>query len=119
LGGLEGVEQGRTGLAGYSFGAVAAAAVAPADQRVQALALVSPPPLNLERKVLGRWQRPKLLAVGERDAIAPPTSLQEVADGLAEPRELLTFPGADHFWLGQTDELARAVAEFFRRWLAK
>lgn len=122
------VAPGPLGLAGYSFGAVVAAAVAPSDERVAALALLSPPPLNLPREALGRWPRPKLLAVGDSDTIAPLERLQEVADGLSEPRELLTFSGADHFWLSakgglapgesQAEELARAVADFFRRWLA-
>lgn len=115
---LVGAVLGPLGLAGYSFGAVVAAAVAPSDERVAALALIAPPPQNLAKDALARWPRPKLLATGEEDAIAPPERLREVVDGLCEPRELLTFPGADHFWLGQSEELARAVADFFHRWLA-
>lgn len=94
-------------LAGYSFGAMIAAAVA-TDVRADALVLISPP--------LGMMPTPQiapnlrtLLITGEDDQIAPPDALRALD---APNRTIVVAPGVDHGWWPGLDELTAAVTAF-------
>jgi alpha/beta superfamily hydrolase len=111
LAGLAEVDGGRLGLAGYSFGALVA--LTAADERVRAVAAVSPPAGGLDA---GRVQPdiPTLLISGDRDDISPSRRLPEMAVSLRSRCETRSVAGADHFWWGRADALAAAVLEFFQ-----
>jgi alpha/beta superfamily hydrolase len=93
--------------AGYSFGALAAVRAA-GHPRVRRLLLVAPPPQGLERAALAAFRGGVLLLTGERDAIAPPSALEEVTAGLPSVR-LHVVPDADHFFGLGLAEIARAA----------
>jgi alpha/beta superfamily hydrolase len=93
-------------LAGYSFGAAVAAAVA-ADTAVEGLALIAPP-LRITPLTPPAVSGPFLIVVGAEDQYCPPESLATIRD--AESRVTLTvIDGADHFFFGAQDALGAAV----------
>jgi len=105
------VDGGRTGLAGYSFGALVA--LAAVDERVQGVAAVSPP-LAMQ-DLSGRELRcPSLFVFGGEDAVAPADRLADLAPALVGEHRAIVVPGADHFWRGQEEVLVKEVVGFFR-----
>ena len=109
--GLAEIDSRRLGLAGYSFGALVA--LSAADERVGALAAVSPPAGGLDPASLRRGI-PTLLVSGDRDDISPSLRLPEMTASLGPPCEIRSVAGADHFWWGHEETLATVVLEFFR-----
>ncbi len=114
------VDGARVGLAGYSFGAAVALAVACSDQRVKAVALVSLPLMDEAQVVrsqsaLGGCSIPKLLVCGGEDFVVPMEALGRLVERTAEPKEVRVIPGADHFWWGDEGAVAQTVADFFCR----
>ena len=106
------------GLAGYSFGAVMAAAVmATQPERASALALISPPAAALPAEALARTDLPKLLMVGAEDPIASPAQLEELALIWGESAELVMLPGIDHFWPDGFDYPAARISAWFLKTL--
>ncbi|MDI6857327.1 MAG: CocE/NonD family hydrolase [Dehalococcoidia bacterium] len=102
---------GALGLAGYSFGAIVA--LSTIDERVRALAAVSPPLAMGGTSPLPRC--PTLFVFGDRDGIAPASGLSAVAPQSFAEQEIIVVPGADHFWSGKAGVAAAHVADFFRR----
>ena len=111
LAGLDGVDGDCLGLAGYSFGALVA--LSAADERVRALAVVSPPAGGLDLASV-RQRVPTLLISGDGDAIAPAARLPEMAASLGRACEVRSVAGADHFWWGHEEALAATVVQFLR-----
>jgi uncharacterized protein len=102
---------GRVALAGYSFGAAMAAAVASRGERLAGLALIAPP------LALRPWQPPASLAVdgpvllvaGSADDYCPASAL--AALGQALPKATVTvIDGADHFFFTELARLGGALA---------
>jgi len=108
------VDATRIGLAGYSFGAGIALSVAPQEERIQALAAVSPA-LTAAFPSLKNYVKPKFLVVGSADTFIPSERFLRLVGELAEPKEHHVVPGADHFWLGYEDVMVKSVASFFSR----
>jgi len=102
---------GRLALAGYSFGAMMAAAVAGAGRPLAGLALVAPP-LGMRP-----WQPPTTLAVagplllvaGDADQYCPAGALTALGQALPKPT-ITILDGVDHFFFGGLDRLASAVS---------
>ncbi|MEE9400708.1 MAG: alpha/beta fold hydrolase [Dehalococcoidia bacterium] len=111
LASMEGVDQDRIGLCGYSFGAGIALEVAARNEKVKALALVSP--MLSHPSPIESYVKPKLLLWGSQDLALPAADLKSFTEGLPEPKEYEVIPGADHFWRGYEDKLAPRVAAFF------
>lgn len=109
---LEMVDRNRIGLCGYSFGAGLAFSVAPADERVQAVAAISLPVSNSGAQIRN-YARPKFIICGSRDMLTPSVDAERLAAELAEPKKIETISGADHFWLGYEQGMAEAVTDFF------
>ncbi len=109
------VDPGEMGVCGYSFGSLVAFSVAVADDRVKAAAGISPfvEPADL----LDHWVKPKLFACGTEDGFIAAQGLRELVQRLPEPKELALYPGVDHFWAGQENDLGEKVASFFGRYL--
>lgn len=105
----------RIGICGYSFGSIVALQLAVEDPRVKAVAGISPfiePP-----SLLDNYKRPKLFICGTEDEYIAPENLQTLIAKVPEPKELIFFPGADHFWTIHEEQMARRVSEFFKKHL--
>jgi alpha/beta superfamily hydrolase len=95
--------------AGYSFGAAAAARIAPGEPRIRRLILLSPPPALLDIDALAAFAGDVLLMVGAEDAIAPPAEIERIASEL--PRATFAvIPDADHFFATGLADIARITA---------
>jgi alpha/beta superfamily hydrolase len=109
-----GVDPDRLYLAGYSFGARVALAVASTDPRVCGFIVVAPPVLR------GNWPRldssrgPKIFLCGDRDPYAPPDVLTHLVHSLPEPKRLVIFPGTDHFFVGQERVLSQYAVKLLQ-----
>ena len=111
LSGVEGVDPARVGVAGYSFGA--AVSLLAADERVAALAAISPPTFGSAIPPLA-VQCPTLLIAGDRDDVAPTGWLTTLAGVIGPHCRVEAILGADHFWWGYEEKLAQTVAAFLR-----
>lgn len=103
------IDPDRLGLAGYSFGAGVALYVALKDERVRALALISPWLKPEEMTLVERWRHPRLLIWGDEDEYAPSV---DAGTGKLKADHVIV-PGADHLWVGSEDIMAKAVATLF------
>jgi hypothetical protein len=95
------VDPDRLFLAGYSFGARVALAVASSDPRVCGFIVVAPPILRGEWPRVESSRGPKIFLCGDHDPYAPPEVLERLVHSLPEPKRLLVFPDTDHFFVGQ------------------
>jgi hypothetical protein len=107
----ESVDKERIGLAGYSFGGMVALPVALKDERVKRLALISPALDEKGREALKSYQQPKLVIAGEEDFVIPRDYFRKMA--AETPQDYQVIQGADHFWGGYEDEVAKRVSRFF------
>ncbi len=107
-----GIDSRRIGLAGYSFGASVALPVAVQDERVSLLALVSPALSDSGWEQLTEYPKPKLIISGDYDSVIPLKQLQQHIKDIPEPKQCEVISGADHFWQGYEEEVARKVADF-------
>jgi len=102
-------------LAGYSFGAVVGLPVGADDERVRGLIGVAPPLEVFDFGFLGNCPQPKLFVCGDRDAICPPSKMEELFETLLDPKWLRILPGVDHFSYDRKGLLERAVGDFLER----
>ena len=109
------VDSKRIGLAGYSAGAGFAFPVGFNNDRIKALAAVSPPLSMFDFDFLKSCPKPKLLISGSRDELIPIDEFLEFCQNLPEPKEYESIEGADHFWWGYESRLAAKVAAFFTK----
>lgn len=108
------VDSDRVGLLGYSFGAAVALPVGCGDERVKAMALISPPLEPSQMSLLQGCTRPKLILCGSDDFIVPPQQAELFRSQAADPTQFELIDGADHFWWGYERVLADKVAAFFQ-----
>ncbi len=115
IGTVKEVDSDRIGLAGYSAGAGFGLPVGLNDDRIRALAAVSPPLSMFDFGFLKGCPKPKLLISGSRDDLIPADQFLEFCRYLPEPKECESIEGADHFWWGYESRLADKVAAFFTK----
>jgi pimeloyl-ACP methyl ester carboxylesterase len=61
------------------------------------------------------WSGPSLLIAGGRDAVAPPSSVRELADALGGAARVEVFPDCGHLpMVERPDAVAEAIARFVR-----
>jgi len=97
----------RIALAGYSFGAAVAAAVAGTEQ-LAGLALVAPPIRVSELHLAGPLRGPVLVAVGAEDQYCPAAAIDKLRLDFPEAT-VVVIEGADHFFFGSLAALGEAV----------
>ncbi|MBI4637499.1 MAG: alpha/beta fold hydrolase [Candidatus Rokubacteria bacterium] len=109
------VAGGSVVLAGYSFGATVASAVALEADGLAGLVLIAPPLAfpGFEPAPLERFEAPLLLVSGNADEYCPRESLERLGAGLARAT-LRVIDGANHFFLGRLFPLGEVVAEWVR-----
>ena len=98
---------GRVALAGYSFGAAVAAAVA-TTAPVAGLALVAPPLRVTDVHLPAGVNGPVLVVVGAEDQYCPADALETLRASLPAAT-VVVVEGADHFFFGSLTPLGEAV----------
>jgi alpha/beta superfamily hydrolase len=104
----------RRWLAGFSFGSWIAARLAAETPNIEHLILVAPPVRSSSFEVLRTLATPKLVVQGTADDMCPLSALEAEWPRWAEPRELVTIPGANHFFDRQLGELSAAITRGLR-----
>jgi uncharacterized protein len=97
----------RVAVAGYSFGAAMAAAVA-GRTRVAGLGLVAPPLRVAALRLPALSGGPVLVVVGAEDQYCPAAALAELGENLPTAK-IVVIDGADHFFFGTLGPLGDAV----------
>jgi alpha/beta superfamily hydrolase len=97
-------------MSGFSFGSWIAARLAAEQPAIERLILVAPPVRSSSFEVLHTLTTPKLVVQGTRDDMCPLSALEEEWPKWAEPKELITIPGASHFFDRQLGDLGAALA---------
>jgi len=103
----------KVGLAGYSFGAMVSFKVALRDKRIGSLTLVSAPLPDDDWQQLQEYSNPKFYLVGNADHLMTQERFKQLIRDISDPEQYKVVQGADHFWSGHEETLARKVAEFF------
>src|SRR5262245_59100193 len=104
------------GLAGYSFGAWMASAVAARESDLAALCLIAPPLATFNLVLPDPPPRHLLVVAGTRDSYCPPAELERFAAGLPASA-VVQIDGADHFFFGKLFPLGEAIRDWTRAWV--
>jgi alpha/beta superfamily hydrolase len=107
------LEADRLGIAGYSFGAAVALAIAAADHRVSAVAVVSPPTAAMEDWVCLAPAKSLLVICGEKDQVTDVEAIRALLGRLPNRPSTHFLPWDDHFWWGNEGQVGRLVAAYF------
>ena len=103
--------RGRLALAGYSFGAAMAAAVAGAGERLAGLALIAPPLAMRpwEPRAPSGLDGPWLVVAGSADTFCPAEALAALG-GTLPAATVTVIDGADHFFFTGMPRLRAALS---------
>jgi uncharacterized protein len=101
-------------LVGFSFGSWVGLRVGCEDSRVAKLIGLGIPVDNSDSGYLRTCAKPKLIIQGEDDQYGSRANVEALFTEMPEPKWLVTVDGADHFFTGKLDQVARAIAS----WLA-
>lgn len=112
-------------VVGFSFGAAMALRACcrpkPPHHDVRALVALGLPVQvegpAYEYSFLENLTLPKLFLSGDRDPFSPPAELAQVVATAAEPKRLISLPGADHFFTGQLEPMQQAIADWMKEQL--
>lgn len=110
---LGGVDGGRLGVAGYSFGAYVALAAGAVDGQAKAICGIAPPIAYIEMSFLKNCSKPKLFVFGSRDEITPLEPFLDLFRQLPGDNRYEVIQGADHFLFGYEERVAEIVADYF------
>jgi alpha/beta superfamily hydrolase len=103
----------RITLAGYSFGAwVSALALETLDQ-VERLVMVSPPIHFMDFAFLKYNPKIQLVIAGTEDEFGQVSMIKEMIPTWNPEATLKVIQGADHFYIGKTQEIQKILNEFF------
>jgi hypothetical protein len=106
----------RTGVAGYSFGAMVMLKAAGDRDDLQSIVSVANPTVR-GPKVEIHMLAPTLFVVGDRDQYCDGKLLLEYREQIGDDVTVEIVPGVDHFWVGSDDRLIDIVQQFLRRTL--
>lgn len=101
-------------VAGYSFGSMVGLRAGANDERVQTLIGVAFPMGFRDPSFLLDVAKPTLLISGDRDEYAPLPDLTDFFSKMRKPKQLEIIAGADHFFMVQTGEVAKAALAFLQ-----
>jgi len=100
-------------VSGWSFGADTSLSVT--DSRICGWAACAPPlrvlPLDVLGDAAGSDPRPKLLIVPEHDQFRDPNSASDATSNWIAT-DVVSVPGADHFFVGRTTKVASLIVDF-------
>ena len=113
----EGVNGGKLGLVGYSFGTGIILGSAEVQKKAKSIALVSPNIRAIQDSPLKKSKTPTLIITGDKDRLVEAEDLQPNLDSFATPVDYRVVEGADHFWGGKERLASGPVTEFLARHL--
>ncbi len=99
-------------LAGYSFGVWINSMGIDRFSAARRLVMVSPPVNFMDFSSLRYNQRIEMIVSGQDDEIAPPHMIKELIPVWNPCARFDVIQGADHFFLGKTDQLERSIIDF-------
>jgi alpha/beta superfamily hydrolase len=108
----------RIGLCGYSTGAAFSLPACWNDERIAAIAAISPPLEMFDFYFIVDCKKPLLFVSGSYDDFTPAERFIAFCEDLSENYEQELMVGADHFWQGYELKLAERVASFFSKALS-
>ena len=111
--GLPQIDNHRIGLAGYSAGAAWGIGGTCGEDKVRAVAAVSPPLALFDFSFLKKCHKPKLLITGDRDQFVDILGYRRFVGQLMPDIKSIVVAGADHFWSNNVSKMAQNVAEHF------
>jgi uncharacterized protein len=114
---LNETDSGNVGLAGYSAGASYSMPIGLSDERVKAIAAVSPVITTSDFSYLRQCFKPKLMILGDQDYNVLGDRFLEFCGKLPEPKESYLVPGVDHYWWGYESILTEKITPFFNKTL--
>jgi alpha/beta superfamily hydrolase len=101
-------------VAGFSFGCWVGLSVGSEDSRVTELVGVGPPVNDSDFSYLAKNEKPRLFILGEKDQYGSPEQLEKLVSTFPKSVQRRTkpviVPGADHFFVGQLNEVDSALA---------
>ena len=100
-------------VAGFSFGSWTGLRAGCADPRVTHLVGLGTPVRVLNSADLLSCAKPKLFVHGTKDEFGPMAQMNSWYADLPEPKRLVRIEGADHFFEGRREEMARAITDYF------
>jgi uncharacterized protein len=107
-------------VAGFSFGCWVGLRVGGEDSRVTELIGVGPPVGNSNFSYLARTDQPRIFILGEKDQYGSPAQLEELISTFPSATQRVTqtviVPGADHFFVGQLNEVDAALTSWLVEW---
>ena len=71
--------------------------------------------LDIKYKELSQSNKPKLFIQGNQDSIAHYEKFEENFDYYLEPKMSKIIVGADHFYWGYEEQVAKEVLEFYKK----
>ena len=98
-------------LAGFSFGAGIALQTACRDPLLASVTAVAPSFKFFDATCLSLLSTPKLFLQGMADSICSPEDLRRQYPGFLDPKSVVWFDGADHFFSGRAEELKATIVE--------
>jgi uncharacterized protein len=106
-------------IAGFSFGAWIGMQLLMRRPEVEGFISVSPPENLYDFSFLAPCPSSGLIIHGDKDRVAPPSSVQKLVDKLKTQKgitiEQQIVEGANHFYEGKIDELTTRCAEYLDR----
>ncbi|SRR5579875_75011 len=102
-------------LAGFSFGSSVGLRVGCGDARVAELIGLGLPVNNVDMSFLRTCSKPKLILQGGLDQFGAHEKIESLYASLPEPKRLIIFDGADHFFAGVLPKVGEAI----EAWIAE
>lgn len=100
-------------VAGFSFGCWVGLRVGSEDKRATELVGVGPPVGDSDFSYLAKTDKPRLFILGEHDKYGSPEQLGKLIStfpkSVQNETKTVIVPGADHFFVGQLNELDSAL----------
>lgn len=102
-------------ICGYSYGAAIGCSAVNHSEKVIGYVAISFPWdfMGLKYKELSQTEKPKFFIQGNRDDIANYDNFEENYSNYSSPKKSRIINGADHFYWGYEEQVAKAVLEFY------
>jgi len=103
-------------ICGYSYGAAIGCSAIRYSEKIIGYCAISFPwdYMGLKYKELSQSKKPKLFVQGNRDNLANYENFEKHYNFYLEPKQNRIINGADHFYFGFEQEVAKEVHNFYR-----